>query len=65
MLAKLIVCRRFATVITFTTACATSKSSNEGETFRDDNVSMQSTYQFKDVNGAQLYAAKKIWCNAN
>ena len=49
----------FATVITFTTACATSKSSNEGETFRDDNVSMQSTYQFKDVNGAQLYAAKK------
>ena len=49
----------FATVITFTAACASSKSSSEGETFRDDNVAMQSAYQFKDMHGEQLYAAKK------
>ena len=49
----------FATVITFTAACASSKSSSEGETFRDDNVAMQSAYQFKDIHGEQLYAAKK------
>lgn len=49
----------FATVTMLAAACASSNSTTQGETFRDDNVTMRSTYQFKDMHGEQLYAAKK------
>lgn len=48
-----------ATVVVFAASCASSRISSEGETFRDDNVKMQSAYHFKDLHGEQLYAAQK------
>ena len=44
----------FATVVVFAASCASSRISSEGETFRDDNVKMQSAYHFKDLHGEQL-----------
>lgn len=40
-------------------ACVSSKFNFEGETFRKDNVAMDRRFQFKDLHGEQLYAAKK------